>query len=110
MRDEYRSTFAEPPPLDPSPLALFAAMLGAVGIAVVVILIITNGLDRLAKLERAAQAAEAAAKSRVPLGGCDEPRKTGDRAVIIVRRDGAKLAIECNPLLDWREPMRSLKK
>lgn len=86
-----------------------AAMLGVVGVAVAVILIITNGLDRLARLERAAQVAAAESKTRLPVGACDEPKKHGDRAVIIVRREGAKLAIECNPLLDWREPLRSMK-
>lgn len=95
---------------EPVGIVTLALLLGACGLAIVLVLVMATGLDRLAKLERAAQAAEAAAKSRVPLGGCDEPRKTGDRAVIIVRREGAKLAIECNPLLDWREPMRSLKK
>ena len=95
---------------EPSSFAMFAAMIGAVGVAVAVILVITNGLDRLAKLERAAQVAQADARARLVVGNCEEPRKHGDRAVIIVRREGAKLAVECNPLLDWREPLRSLKK
>jgi len=95
---------------EPSPFAMFAAMIGAVGVAVAVILVITNGLERLARLERLAQVAQADARARLVVGNCEEPRKNGDRAVIIVRREGAKLAVECNPLLDWREPLRSLKK
>ena len=37
---------------------------------------------------------------------CETPSQRGDRTIIVVRNDGLRLVVTCQPLPNWRSPER----
>lgn len=99
----------------PAGIVLLAILIGACVIAVCVVLAVSKGLERIGKLEKAHSeivvglTSTMKIVSNVSLSDCDAPAKSGDRTVIVVRRDGERLTTHCNRLIDWRDPARTLK-
>jgi hypothetical protein len=100
--DDYLLT----PDTAPMGIVALATLIGACGLAIVVVLAVSKGLERLGKAE--GQIAELR-KIEAQYQPCALPSKSGDAMVITVQIREQKLVTTCQQLKDWREPMRSLK-
>ena len=93
---------------DPLPIDLnlsrvgLAAIIGACGIGIGIVLVALNLMQRLGQVE--SSVATLATFER-----CQAPAKTGDSTVITVRHDGAQLLTRCQHITDWRAPERAGK-
>ena len=83
----------------PAGIVLLAILIGACGIAVCVVLAVSKGLERVAKLE--------SALANVVV--CDIPPKDGDRAVVTIIHHKGQLVTSCQLTTNWKQPERSGK-
>lgn len=99
----------------PAGIVMLAAIIGGCGLAIVLVLAMAKGLERIGNLEKAQSQIVVGLTStmklveNVSLTDCEAPARSGDRTVIVVRRDGERLTTHCNRLSDWRDPARTLK-
>lgn len=110
-----RSTELLPIDTQPAGIVMLAAIIGGCGLAIVLVLAMAKGLERIGNLEKAQSEIVVGLTStmklveNVSLTDCEAPARSGDRTVIVVRRDGERLTTHCNRLSDWRDPARTLK-